>query len=66
MSQDSLFDSPPDRGAANLDALRRFHAGQKIGQREQNVLLAHGLLFDPHVDGKLRLTPPGRAKVLAL
>lgn len=55
-----------DRGAANLDALRRLYSGQKLAKREQNILCAHGLAYDPHVDGRLRLTPPGLAKVKAL
>jgi hypothetical protein len=29
------------------------------------IAVAHGLAYDPHVDGRLRLTPVGRAKLAA-
>lgn len=56
---DGLADEPED---PRMPALRRFVAGdrkRKSGSREQNILLAHSLIYDPRVDGRLRLTPRG-------
>jgi hypothetical protein len=56
-----------DRAAAHMEVLRDVHAGRvRRGTKAANVPMAHGLVFDPHVDGRLRLTPKGLAKVRAL
>lgn len=35
--------------------------GRVKGKRHLAIAIAHGLAYDPHVDGRLRLTPVGRA-----
>lgn len=57
MPTESLL--PPERliaAAALLDEIRRTG---KAKPRQQAIAIAHGLAFDPHVDGRLRLTPVG-------
>ena len=55
-----------DRAAAHMDVLRRVHAGKVTrGTKAANVPMAHGLVYDPHVDGRLKLTPKGREKLRA-
>lgn len=62
--QAALFDAGLGRAAADMETLRRIHAGKVTrGTKAANVPLAHGLAYDPHVDGRLRLTPAGRAKL---
>jgi hypothetical protein len=42
--------------------------GRAIGKRADQrtaIAIAHGLAYDPHVDGRLRLTPPGRVALAA-
>jgi hypothetical protein len=66
--QGSLFEETSvDRAAAHMETLRRVHAGAvRRGTKAANVPMAHGLVYDPHIDGKLKLTPAGLAKVRAL
>jgi hypothetical protein len=37
----------------------------KTSKRETSKAIAHGLAYNPHVDGRLRLTPRGREKLEA-
>lgn len=48
---------------AFLDEIERRKIGGKTKPRLQGIAIAHGLAYDPHVDGKLRLTPAGRARL---
>lgn len=48
-----------------LRFLEEIRATGKTSKRETSIAIAHGLAYDPHVDGRLRLTPPGRAKLEA-
>jgi hypothetical protein len=54
---DGLADVDED---PRMPFLRRFARGEKITRRQGNILLAHSLIYDPHVDGRKRLTPAGR------
>lgn len=42
------------------DVLRRIHETGQAAQRAEAVAIAQGLAYNPHVDGRLRLTEPGR------
>lgn len=54
---EALFEPEP---AVDVETLRKIHLRQKPNERRANVAIAHGLAYNPHVDGKLRLTPRGR------
>lgn len=45
--------------------LEEIAATGKTKARMQTLAVAHGLAYDPHVDGRLRLTPLGRARLAA-
>jgi hypothetical protein len=47
---------------ATLEEIRRTG---KTKPRLQTVAIAHGLAYDPHVNGRLRLTPKGYARIRA-
>lgn len=50
---------------AFLEEIERRKIGGKTKPRLQSIAIAHGLAYDPHVDGRLRLTPRGREKLEA-
>lgn len=52
-------------GVADLDALASIARREQVGAKRTSIAIAHGLAYDPHVDGKLRLTPVGRDKLAA-
>ena len=61
----TLFDGSADVRVP-IDFLQRIQRGEVSSAstvREVPVAIAHGLAFDPHLDGRLRLTPTGLAKV---
>lgn len=37
--------------------------GKSSSKRGKAIAIAHGHVYDPHVDGRLRLTPIGRERV---
>lgn len=51
----------------DYDALGQIaYTGRIIGKRSDHRTMraiAHGLAYDPHIDGRLKLTPPGRARL---
>jgi hypothetical protein len=57
---DTLFNVPSDVDAAALEQIR---LEGKAKPKQQQIAIARGLAFDPHVDGRLRLTPAGRAQL---
>lgn len=64
--QGSLFAADPIGGkAVNLDLLRRIGNGEKVQAKTKGAtrLIAHGLAYDPHVDGRLRLTDLGEDRI---
>lgn len=67
MTQASLFDgSAAQAGMAEfLNRVGRREVAPSASSREQAISIAHGLAYDPHVDGKLRLTPTGRERLTA-
>lgn len=46
---------------SRMPFLRRFVNKQSITKREESILIAHRLIYNPHVDGRMRLTNRGRA-----
>lgn len=52
-------------GGIDIVALEKIRATGKAKPREATIAIAHGLAYDPHVDGRLRLTPVGREKLRA-
>jgi hypothetical protein len=58
MTQAALFEESPA-----LAALRKLQAGGKLSEREATIAIAHGDVYDPHIDGRLRLTSAGLAKL---
>jgi hypothetical protein len=54
---DGFEPEPEDRRA---ELLRRWKRGEKLKKRTLSILCAHSLLYDPHVDGRLRMSPAGR------
>jgi hypothetical protein len=66
--QGSFFevDTSVERAAANMEMLRQIRMGKiRRSTKAANVLMAHGLAYDPHVDGRLKLTPAGLAQLKA-
>lgn len=59
---DDLFS---DAVGADVEALEQIWRTGKAQPRATSIALAHGLAYDPHIDGKLRLTPLGREKLAA-
>lgn len=62
--QEGLF-TPIERCTVARVFLEEIAATGKTKPKVQTVAIAHGLAYDPHVDGRLRLTSPGRAKLAA-
>lgn len=54
-----------DRLEIALGFLEEIHVTGKTKPKAQTIAIAHGLAYDPHVDGRLRLTGPGRARLAA-
>ena len=52
-------------GGVDVVALEEIRTTGKTSAKRTEIAIAHGLAFDPHVDGRLRLTPPGRAALAA-
>ena len=52
-------------GGVDVTALEEIRATGKTSAKRTQIAVAHGLAYDPHVDGRLRLTPAGRAKLAA-
>jgi hypothetical protein len=52
-------------GGVDVTALEEVRTTGKTKARAQAIAIAHGLIYDPHIDGALRLTPAGRAKLAA-
>jgi hypothetical protein len=59
-----LFTDTERLGVA-LAFLAEIRDTGKTKPKQQTIAIAHGLAFDPHVDGRLRLTPRGREKLEA-
>lgn len=53
-------------GGVDVTALEEIRATGKTKAKAQAIAIAHGLAYDPHVDGRLRLTPVGRTKLAAV
>lgn len=53
-------------GGVDVTALEEIRTTGKTSKKAQAIAVAHGLAYDPHVDGRLRLTPVGRAKLAAV
>lgn len=47
-------------GGVDVLALEEIRVKGKTSTRAQAIAIAHGLAYDPHVDGRLRLSPVGR------
>ena len=62
--QEGLF-TELERAAIAASFLEEIRVKGKTKPKMQTIAIAHGLAFDPHVDGKLRLTPVGRAQLLS-
>lgn len=58
---DRLFDVAVEDTAA----LEQIRLEGKTKAKDQARAIAHGLAYNPHVDGRLKLTPAGRAKLAA-
>lgn len=52
-------------GGVDVVALEEIRTTGKAKPKAVTIAVAHGLAYDPHVDGRLRLTPVGRAKLAA-
>jgi hypothetical protein len=52
-----------ERTAVAAAFLLEIQAKGKTKPKMQTIAIAHGLAYDPHVDGRLRLTPRGREQV---
>ena len=52
-------------GGVDVVALEEIRTTGKTKPKALTIAVAHGLAYDPHVDGRLRLTPVGRAKLAA-
>lgn len=52
-------------GGVDVVALEEIRTTGKTSKKAQAIAIAHGLAYDPHVDGRLRLTPAGREKLAA-
>lgn len=61
---EQLFSDTERLGVA-LAFLEEIRDTGKTKARPQAMAIAHGLAYDPHVDGRLRLTPPGRERLRA-
>lgn len=61
---EQLFSDTERLGVA-LAFLEEIRDRGKTKPKPQAMAIAHGLAYDPHVDGRLRLTPPGRERLRA-
>jgi len=52
-------------GGVDVVALEEIRATGKTKPKALTIAIAHGLAYDPHVDGRHRLTPVGREKLEA-
>lgn len=52
-------------GGIDIVALEQIRTTGKAKPKAVSIAIVHGLAYDPHVDGRLRLTLPGRAKLAA-
>lgn len=52
-----------ERTAVAAAFLMEIRDKGKTKPKVQTIAIAHGLAYDPHVDGRLRLTLVGRAKL---
>jgi len=50
-------------GGVDVVALEEIRTTGKTSAKRTQIAIAHGLAYDPHVDGRLRLTPVGREKL---
>lgn len=53
-------------GGVDVVALEEIRTAGKTSAKRTQIAIAHGLAYDPHVDGRLRLTPVGRARLAAV
>lgn len=60
--QEGLFNEL-ERVTVAVSFLEEIRAKGKTKPKMQTVAIAHGLAFDPHIDGRLRLTPVGEARL---
>jgi hypothetical protein len=60
--QEGLFDEL-ERATVAASFLEEIRAKGKTKAKAQTITIAHGLAYDPHVDGRLRLTPAGEARL---
>lgn len=61
--QGGLFNNELERVTVAASFLEEIRAKGKTKPTMQRIAVAHGLAFDPHVDGRLRLTPVGAARL---
>lgn len=52
-----------DAVGCDVEALELIQKTGKAKPKQVSIAIAHGLAYDPHVDGRLRLTPVGREKL---
>ncbi|HEX7246435.1 MAG TPA: hypothetical protein VF245_12820 [Solirubrobacterales bacterium] len=52
-----------EAAGADVVALEEVQRTGKTNAKATTIAIAHGLVYDPHVDGRLRLTPLGREKL---
>lgn len=53
-----------DRTLAALALLAEIRTtGKTSSKKGKQIAIAHGHVYDPHVDGRLRLTPVGRERL---
>lgn len=50
-------------GGVDVVALEEIRTTGKTSAKRTQIAIAHGLAYDPHADGRLRLTPVGREKL---
>jgi hypothetical protein len=60
--QEGLFNEL-ERATVAISFLEEIRAKGKTKDKAQTRAIAHGLAYDPHVDGRLRLTPAGEARL---
>lgn len=60
--QEGLF-TPLERSTVAAGFLAEIRDRGKTKPKMQTIAIAHSLAFDPHVDGRLRLTPVGEARL---
>lgn len=60
--QEGLFNEL-ERVTVAASFLEEIRVKGKTKPKAQTIAIAHGLAYDPHVDGRLRLTPRGREQV---